>query len=179
MLSGIAFGSLRGMLPPRRSLLLGAGGDDRDRGGAAVRRRRTWLLALLLVLAGVGIAPTLISASRCPSGSFRPPPLTEGLTWVTTALVDRVLGRHLAVRPAGRLGRGAVGVRGRHRVRPVALLIVLGDLPAAAGHLTALCGEKSTIARDRPGAPARPCRHRPPRLAAVGPIRRPGGWSDV
>ncbi len=86
MLSGLAFGSLRGRMPPRQSLLL----------GAAVMTATvvalpfvdpTWLLALLLVLAGVGIAPTLISAFSLSERVVPAAALTEGLTWMTTALV--------------------------------------------------------------------------------------------
>jgi MFS family permease len=86
MLSGIAFGSLRGVMPPRRSLLL----------GAAVMTATVvalpfvgpaWLLAVLLVLAGVGIAPTLISAFSLTERVVPGAALTEGLTWMTTALV--------------------------------------------------------------------------------------------
>jgi MFS family permease len=86
MLSGIAFGSVRGLLPPRRSLLLGAAVMTATV-VALPFVSNTWLLAALLVLAGVGIAPTLISAFSLSERVVPAAALTEGLTWMTTALV--------------------------------------------------------------------------------------------
>ncbi len=86
MLSGLAFGSLRGRVPARRSLLLGAAVMTATV-VALPFADPTWLLALLLVLAGVGIAPTLISAFSLSERVVRGAALTEGLTWMTTALV--------------------------------------------------------------------------------------------
>ena len=45
------------------------------------------VLALLLVLGGVGIAPTLISASPWSERIVPGAAVTEGLTWMTPALV--------------------------------------------------------------------------------------------
>jgi MFS family permease len=86
MLSGIAFGSLRATIPPRRSLLLGAAVMTATV-VALPFVQPTWLLAVLLVLAGVGIAPTLISAFSLSERVVPAAALTEGLTWMTTALV--------------------------------------------------------------------------------------------
>ena len=86
MVSGLLFGSVRGRIPPRRSLLA----------ATAVMfltvsvlpfARPTALLALLLVLAGVGIAPALISAFSLVEQVVPTVAVTEGLTWATTALV--------------------------------------------------------------------------------------------
>ena len=158
MLSGLAFGSLRGRMPPRQSLLL----------GAAVMTATvvalpfvdpTWLLALLLVLAGVGhrADPDLrllaVRAGGARGRADRGPDLDDDRP-------DRgLLGVDLAVRPAGRLGRRAVGVLGGDRFGCAGAGALPHGVPAATG-LTTSRGEKSTIVRDRPGAPARCARSR-------------------
>jgi predicted MFS family arabinose efflux permease len=99
MLSGLVFGAVPSDLPRRRSLVIGSAVMT-----ATVTVlpfvRSTPVLALLLVLCGVGIAPTLISGFSLverivPSGA-----LTEGLTWSTTGLV---IGFSIATWLAGHL----------------------------------------------------------------------------
>jgi len=86
MLSGLFFGAIHSRWPARRSLLI----------GAAVMTATvlvlpfvdaTPLLALLLVLAGSGIAPTLISAFSLVERAVPTAAVTEGLTWATTGLI--------------------------------------------------------------------------------------------
>ncbi len=86
MLSGLFFGAIHSRWPARRSLLI----------GAAVMTATvlvlpfvdvTALLAVLLVLAGSGIAPTLISAFSLVERAVPTAAVTEGLTWATTGLI--------------------------------------------------------------------------------------------
>ena len=86
LLSGLVFGTLPSDLPRRRSLLLGAAVMTVT---VAVLPfvRSTVLLALLLVVCGVGIAPTLISGFSLVERIVPSAAVTEGLTWATTGLV--------------------------------------------------------------------------------------------
>ena len=97
------------------------------------------------MLAGVGIAPTLISAFSLSERVVPAAALTEGLTWMTTALV---IGFSAATWLSGRLVDSA-GVPWAFAVATasgsVALLVVLGDLPAAAGHLTGLAARNRQL----------------------------------
>ena len=86
MLSGLFFGAIHSRWPARHSLLV----------GAAVMTATvlvlpfvdaTALLALFLVLAGSGIAPTLISAFSLVERAVPSAAVTEGLTWATTGLI--------------------------------------------------------------------------------------------
>lgn len=86
MLSGLVFGAIPPDLPRRRTLLLGAAVMT-----ATVSLLpfvgRTAVLAALLVLCGVGIAPTLISGFSLVERIVPSAAVTEGLTWATTGLV--------------------------------------------------------------------------------------------
>jgi MFS family permease len=86
MVSGLVFGGLQRGWPPRRSMVI----------GSAVMTATVALLpfvghvpllAVLLFVAGVGIAPTLISAFSLVERIVPSLAVTEGLTWATTALV--------------------------------------------------------------------------------------------
>ena len=86
MLSGLVFGAVPSDLPRRRSLVIGSAVMT-----ATVTVlpfvRSTPVLALLLVLCGVGIAPTLISGFSLVERIVPGAAVTEGLTWATTGLV--------------------------------------------------------------------------------------------
>jgi MFS family permease len=86
MLSGLVFGAVPSDLPRRRSLVIGSAVMT-----ATVTVlpfvRSSPLLALLLVLCGVGIAPTLISGFSLVERIVPSAAVTEGLTWATTGLV--------------------------------------------------------------------------------------------
>lgn len=86
MLSGLVFGAVPSDLPRRRTMLIGAGVMT-----ATVTVlpfvRSTPLLAVLLVMCGVGIAPTLISGFSLVERIVPSVAVTEGLTWATTGLV--------------------------------------------------------------------------------------------
>jgi predicted MFS family arabinose efflux permease len=86
MLSGLVFGAVPPDLPRRRSMLIGAAVMT---GTVTVLPfvRSTVLLAALLVLCGVGIAPTLISGFSLVERIVPSVAMTEGLTWATTGLV--------------------------------------------------------------------------------------------
>ncbi len=86
MLSGLLFGALRSALPRRRSMLMGAAVMTAT---VAVLPfvRSTVLLAVLLVLCGIGIAPTLISGFSLVERIVPSSAVTEGLTWATTGLI--------------------------------------------------------------------------------------------
>lgn len=99
MTSGFLFGAVRWRVPlPQRVLL-----------GAAVMSATVAVLPLVgslavlapcLFLAGVGIAPTLISGMSLAERLVPPGKLTEGLTWSTTGLI---VGFSLATSLAGRI----------------------------------------------------------------------------
>lgn len=86
MISGLVFGAVPSDLPRRRSLLIGS---------AVMTATVTVLpfvgsvplLAVLLVMCGVGIAPTLISGFSLVERIVPSSAVTEGLTWATTGLV--------------------------------------------------------------------------------------------
>ena len=99
MLSGLVFGAVNWTVPARTRLLLGA---------LVMTATATTLpfvgslgvLAGCLFLAGVGIAPTLISAFSLVERMVPAGTVTEGLTWATTGLV---VGFSAATWLAGRL----------------------------------------------------------------------------
>lgn len=86
MLSGLVFGAITWKVSARLRLLLGA---------TVMTVTVTFLpwtssvavLAVLLFLAGVGIAPTLISAFSLVERMVPTGTVTEGLTWATTGLI--------------------------------------------------------------------------------------------
>jgi predicted MFS family arabinose efflux permease len=86
MLSGLVFGAITWKVSARLRLLLGA---------TVMTVTVTFLpwtssvavLAVLLFLAGVGIAPTLISAFSLVERMVPTATVTEGLTWATTGLI--------------------------------------------------------------------------------------------
>lgn len=86
MLAGLAFGAVTWRVPLTRRLLFGAAAMTLTvsvlplAGGPA-------LLAPLLFLAGLGIAPTLISGLSLVERLVPPAKVTEGLTWATTGIV--------------------------------------------------------------------------------------------
>jgi MFS family permease len=86
MLAGLVFGAMHDRFPARRSLLIGSAVMT-----ATVTVlpfvEATPLLAVLLVLAGSGIAPTLISAFSLVERAVPSAAVTEGLTWATTGLI--------------------------------------------------------------------------------------------
>jgi predicted MFS family arabinose efflux permease len=86
MVSGLVFGAIRRDLAPRRSL---AGGLAVMTVTAAVLPAVSSLavLAPLLFVAGLGIAPSLISGFTLVERTVPARAVTEGLTWLTTALV--------------------------------------------------------------------------------------------
>jgi predicted MFS family arabinose efflux permease len=86
MVSGLVFGAIRGDLAPRRSLAVGLAVMTVT---AAVLPPVSSLavLAPLLFIAGLGIAPSLISAFTLVERTVPTRAVTEGLTWLTTALV--------------------------------------------------------------------------------------------
>ncbi len=99
MVAGIGFGAIHWRAPlPRRMLI-----------GAAVMSAtvavlpfidRVGLLAPLLFLAGLGIAPTLISGTSLTERLVPPGKVTEGLTWSITGVV---IGLSLGIYLAGRV----------------------------------------------------------------------------
>lgn len=120
MVSGLAFGAVTWSLSARRRLLLGAGVMTATvaalpwTGSAAV-------LAGLLFLAGVGIAPTLISGFSLVERMVPAGTVTEGLTWATTGLIVGFSG---ATWVSGRLVDGP-GVSSAFLVAPVSGLCAL------------------------------------------------------
>lgn len=99
MLSGLAFGAVTWRVSARRRLLLGAAVMT------ATVTTLPWtdsaaVLAALLFLAGVGIAPTLISGFSLVERIVPTATVTEGLTWATTGLI---VGFSAATWLAGRL----------------------------------------------------------------------------
>jgi len=99
MLSGLAFGAVTWRVSARRRLLLGAAIMT------ATVTALPWpdsatVLAALLFLAGVGIAPTLISGFSLVERMVPTASVTEGLTWATTGLI---VGFSAATWLAGRL----------------------------------------------------------------------------
>ena len=103
MLAGLVFGALRLDVAPRRTLLLGSAVMT----ATAVLLPfvgATPLLAVVLFLAGLGIAPTLISALSLVERVVPAAAVTEGLTWATTSLV---VGLSATTWLAGRLVDGA------------------------------------------------------------------------
>ena len=93
----------------------------------------TALLAVLLVLAGSGIAPTLISAFSLVERAVPTAAVTEGLTWATTGLI---VGFSASTWLSGRLVDSA-GVPWAFsvatRVRRAGPADLPARLPAAAG----------------------------------------------
>ncbi len=103
MLSGLAFGAVTWRVSARRRLLLGASVMT------ATVTTLPWtdsagVLAALLFVAGVGIAPTLISGFSLVERMVPTASVTEGLTWATTGLI---VGFSAATWLAGRLVDGA------------------------------------------------------------------------
>lgn len=86
MVSGLVFGGISGGRPARQSLLAGTAVMT---GTVALLPfvGSSPVLAPLLFLAGIGIAPTLISALSLVERAVPVAALTEGLTWATTGLV--------------------------------------------------------------------------------------------
>ncbi len=86
MLSGLVFGAVPPALPRRRSMLVGSAVMTAT---VAVLPfvRGVPLLAALLVLCGIGIAPTLISGFSLVERIVPTAAVTEGLTWTTTGLI--------------------------------------------------------------------------------------------
>lgn len=120
MVSGLFFGSLGGRVPARRTLLLGTAFMTATVSvlpfvGPIV------LLAVLLVLAGVGIAPSLISAFSLVERVVPTVALTEGLTWATTALV---IGFSTSTWLSGRLVDGP-GVAWAYALAPASAVLAL------------------------------------------------------
>ncbi len=113
MLSGLVFGSVGARVPPRRSLVVGSAVMTAAVSVLPVVKGLP-LLALLLVLAGVGIAPTLISAFSLVERAVPAAAMTEGLTWATTGLV---IGFSTSTWLCGRLVDG-VGVHWAFAVAP-------------------------------------------------------------
>lgn len=86
MLSGLVFGGIRRGWPPRRSMVIGSAVMTATVSVLPLVGS-TPVLAVLLFVAGVGIAPTLISGFSLVEGLVPAVAVTEGLTWATTALV--------------------------------------------------------------------------------------------
>jgi len=86
MLSGLVFGAIAWNVSIRRRLLIGAAVMTTTV-TALSWTDSTAVLAALLFLAGVGIAPTLISCFSLVERMVPAGTVTEGLTWVTTGLV--------------------------------------------------------------------------------------------
>lgn len=120
MLSGVVFGAVRWQVSIRRRLLLGATVMT------ATVTALPWtqsaaVLAVLLFLAGVGIAPTLISCFSLVERMVPAGTVTEGLTWVTTGLI---IGFSVATWLSGRLVDGP-GVSTAFLVAPVSGLCAM------------------------------------------------------
>lgn len=103
MLAGLAFGAVSWRVSARRRLVIGAAVMT------ATATTLPWIdttpvLAAALFLAGVGIAPTLISAFSLVERMVPAGTVTEGLTWATTGLV---VGFSAATWVSGRLVDGA------------------------------------------------------------------------
>ena len=99
MLAGLAFGAIHWQVPLTRRLLLGA---LLMTATVAVLPfiSRPAVLALALFLAGLGIAPTLISGLSLVERMVPAAKMTEGLTWATTGVV---VGLSVASPIAGRV----------------------------------------------------------------------------
>jgi len=120
MLSGLVFGAITWQVSTRRRMLLGAAVMTLTV-TALPWTDSTAVLAVLLFLAGVGIAPTLISCFSLVERMVPTGTVTEGLTWVTTGLI---VGFSAATWLAGRLVDTA-GVSEAFLVAPVAGLCAL------------------------------------------------------
>lgn len=124
MLAGLLFGAVRWRVPARTRLLLGA------LVMTATATTLPWadslvVLAPLLFLAGVGIAPTLISGFSIVERIVPAGTVTEGLSWATTGLI---VGFSAATWLSGRLVDTASV--------PTAFTVAVGSGLAA----TAVCG---------------------------------------
>jgi MFS family permease len=99
MLAGLVYGAVRWRAPLARRFLLGVSVMTAT---VVVLPfvRHPGVLAACLFVAGVGIAPTLISGLSLVERMVPPSMVTEGLTWATTGLV---VGLSLASAVAGRL----------------------------------------------------------------------------
>ena len=121
------------------------------------------------MLAGVGIAPTLISGFSLVERMVPAAAVTEGLTWATTGLV---VGFSVSTWLAGRLVDSA-GVPWAFSVATVSGALALLSCWRRTGDCRLTLGDVSrdALARyrqllgDRPGAPARRVLAPPPRLA--------------
>ena len=114
----VGAGLRRGPLAGRRRAgrcCIGAAAMTATVAGAAVRRRHRGCSPCLLVLAGSGIAPTLICGFSLVERVVPAARGHRGPDLGDHRADRRLLGLDLAGRPAGRLGRGAVGVLGRDR----------------------------------------------------------------
>lgn len=130
MISGLIFGAVTWRVSARRRLLLGAAMMT------ATATTLPWidsevLLAAALFLAGVGIAPTLISAFSLVERIVPATNVTEGLTWATTGLV---IGFSMATWLAGRLVDGP-GVTAAFSVAPASGLAAVVVAAAALRRL--------------------------------------------
>jgi predicted MFS family arabinose efflux permease len=99
MVAGLAFGAIHWTVPLTRRLLLGALVMTATVAVLPLIDHPA-LLAVALFVAGLGIAPTLISGLSLVEQMVPAAKLTEGLTWVTTAVV---VGISVASPVAGRI----------------------------------------------------------------------------
>ena len=99
MLAGLAFGAVRWRVSLTRRLLLGAVAMSATVAVLPFLDRPA-LLAPALFLAGLGIAPTLISGLSLVERMVPAAKMTEGLTWATTGVV---VGMSVATPIAGRV----------------------------------------------------------------------------
>jgi predicted MFS family arabinose efflux permease len=99
MLAGLAYGAVHWRVPLTRRLLLGALVMSATVALLPLVDRPA-LLAPLLLLAGVGIAPTLISGISLVERMVPGAKMTEGITWATTGVV---VGMAVASPVAGRV----------------------------------------------------------------------------
>ena len=115
-LPGCCSGRSIGRVSARRRLLLGAT-TMTVTVAALPFIESLGLLAVFLFIAGVGIAPTLISGFSLVERMVPEGTVTEGLTWATTGAGRGPVGGHLDVRAAGRR-RWCAARRSRSRPGP-------------------------------------------------------------
>ena len=130
MVSGLFFGSIGARLSPRRALLIGTAFMTATVSVLPFVGPIA-LLAVLLVLAGVGIAPSLISAFSLVEKVVPTVAVTEGLTWATTALV---IGFSTSTWLSGRLVDGP-GVAWGYALAPASAVLALLVTRAAYSRL--------------------------------------------
>ena len=155
MLAGLAYGAVSWRSAPRRRLLVAYG-------LLTLTTAPLWavdsvpLLAVLGLLAGLGVAPSLITGFTLVERLAPPHVRTEAFTWLTGAVA---LGQAGAATTAGRLA-DAFGASAGFTVPLAATALALVTVTALRGRLAPAAGEARTGDGER--AVTRGAGHRPP-----------------